>query len=131
MTPRKKRKSNKNTLGERAADKVSQIIGSWTFLIIQSLILGLWVILNVIAWNYKWDPYPFIFLNLALSFQAAYATPILLIAANRHDRADRELAKKDYQTDLEAKKLIEKVHAHLAYQDQILEDIKKEVEDKK
>ena len=74
------------TTGERVADVVTNWIGSWTFLIIQSVLLCLWIILNLIGWWRHWDPYPFILLNLALSFQAAYATPIIMMSQNRQAR---------------------------------------------
>ena len=64
-------------------------VGSWRFLAIQSCLLALWVALNVVGWVRHWDPYPFILLNLALSFQAAYTGPILLIASNRQEERDR------------------------------------------
>ena len=75
--------------GQRAAEKMAQVIGSWRFLAIQSCLLALWVALNVVGWVRHWDPYPFILLNLALSFQAAYTGPILLIASNRQEERDR------------------------------------------
>src|SRR5512144_2456071 len=61
------------TLGQRVADKVADTIGSWPFIIIQTIILTIWIILNGLAWVNRWDPYPFILLNLMLSFQAAYS----------------------------------------------------------
>lgn len=80
----------KRTRGERIADGFAAVVGSWTFIVIQSLLLAVWVILNVIAWRHQWDPYPFILLNLALSFQAAYASPIIMMSQNRQARiADR------------------------------------------
>lgn len=77
------------TFGERLADKVAATIGSWRFLIIQSAIIALWVVFNVIAVIRHWDPYPFILLNLAFSLQAAYTGPILLVAGNRQAQLDR------------------------------------------
>jgi uncharacterized membrane protein len=68
----------------------ARTVGSWTFIIIQSILLAIWVILNVLAWVKHWDPYPFILLNLALSFQAAYASPIIMMSQNRQAKlADR------------------------------------------
>ncbi len=78
------------TFGQIVADKCSSIIGSWKFIIIQSLILSLWIILNVtLPKTKRWDPYPFILLNLMLSFQAAYTGPVLLMASNRQSEIDR------------------------------------------
>ena len=71
------------TVGERVADFVAAGVGSWTFLIVQSVLLVIWIVLNFLNWNYHWDPYPFVLLNLILSFQAAFATPIILMSQNR------------------------------------------------
>lgn len=83
------------TAGERIADNAAALIGSWHFIIIQTFLVILWVILNVIAWDLKWDPYPFILLNLMFSVQAAYTGPILLLASNRQSAKDRALAQRD------------------------------------
>jgi uncharacterized membrane protein len=74
------------TKGEAVADKFASIIGSWKFIIIQSCLLIGWLVLNVVAWVHHWDPYPFILLNLALSFQAAYASPIIMMSQNRQGK---------------------------------------------
>src|SRR3984893_11867582 len=66
------------TTGQRIADQVAATMGSWKFIIIQSIILLAWIALNVTAFVEQWDPYPFILLNLALSFQAAYAAPFIM-----------------------------------------------------
>lgn len=66
--------------GALIADWVAKTVGSWRFIIIQSVILGIWIILNLIAIVGHWDPYPFILLNLVLSFQAAYAAPIIMMS---------------------------------------------------
>jgi uncharacterized membrane protein len=65
-----------SNMGERVADLVAETIGSWRFIIIQSILFVIWVILNVTAYVRQWDPYPFILLNLMLSFQAAYSGDI-------------------------------------------------------
>lgn len=77
------------TFGERLADKVATVIGSWPFLIIQTVLILIWVTLNVIGIINHWDPYPFILLNLCFSLQAAYTGPILLVAGNRQSQLDR------------------------------------------
>src|SRR5687767_12513391 len=92
----------KLTLGQRVADKVAATMGSWKFIIFQSTILFLWMALNVTAFVQQWDPYPFILLNLALSFQAAYAAPFIMMSQNRQQEIDRQTAKNDYQIDLKA-----------------------------
>ena len=85
--------------GARAADRVAAIIGSWRFIGIQSAILGVWIVLNAIGWRERWDPYPFILLNLMLSFQAAYSAPIIMMSQNRQAEKDRIAAAADYQVN--------------------------------
>jgi uncharacterized membrane protein len=83
------------TVGERIADNAAALVGSWRFIIVQTVLVAIWVILNIIAWDYKWDRYPFILLNLMFSVQAAYTGPILLLASNRQAATDRALAQRD------------------------------------
>ena len=90
------------TVGERVADKVADTIGSWRFIITQSIILTVWIILNVTAWINHWDPYPFILLNLALSFQAAYSGPVIMMSQNRQSLKDRLAAEVDHQVNTKA-----------------------------
>ena len=90
------------TLGQRVADKVADTIGSWRFIITQSIILIVWIILNVTAWINSWDPYPFILLNLMLSFQAAYAGPVIMMSQNRQSAKDRIAAEIDHQVNTKA-----------------------------
>lgn len=92
------------TLGQRAAERMAQVIG-WKFVIAQTVIIGLWIWLNVTWLSHvdHWDPYPFILLNLGLILQAAYTGPILLIAAQRQERKARELAQETHD-------LIREVH---------------------
>ena len=77
-------------------------MGSWKFIIIQSTLLAFWVALNVTAFINHWDPYPFILLNLALSFQAAYAAPIIMMSQNRQAEKDRLQSKNDYEINIKA-----------------------------
>src|SRR6267378_7505199 len=77
------------TLGERIADKAASGIGSWRFLIIQTIAVLLWLTLNIVGLVRKWDPFPFILLNLLFSVQAAYTGPVLLLAGNRQSQKDR------------------------------------------
>lgn len=77
------------TFGENVASKVVGFIGSWKFIIFQTIALSSWVTINIIAMTNGWDPYPFILLNLVLSFQAAFASPLILMAQNLTDRRDR------------------------------------------
>ena len=83
------------TTGERIADAAARLVGSWRFIIVQTLLVSAWVILNIVAWSTHWDPYPFILLNLMFSVQAAYTGPILLLASNRQAAKDRAVAQRD------------------------------------
>jgi uncharacterized membrane protein len=98
------------TAGQRIADSVAATMGSWRFIIIQSVILLIWIILNVTAYVQQWDPYPFILLNLALSFQAAYAAPFIMMSQNRQQDIDRKAAEHDYQVNVKAELEIELLH---------------------
>jgi uncharacterized membrane protein len=98
------------TIGQRIADAVAATMGSWTFIIIQSVLLMFWIALNVTAYVQQWDPYPFILLNLALSFQAAYAAPFIMMSQNRQQDIDRKSAENDYQINIKAELEIELLH---------------------
>src|SRR5690242_11085755 len=97
-------------LGQRIADKVAATMGSWTFIIIQSAVLLVWIVLNITAYVQRWDPYPFILLNLALSFQAAYAAPFIMMSQNQQQDIDRKAAENDYQVNVKAELEIELLH---------------------
>jgi uncharacterized membrane protein len=103
----------KLTLGQHIADIVAASMGSWNFIIIQSLILLVWIVLNVTAFVEQWDPYPFILLNLALSFQAAYAAPFIMMSQNRQQDIDRQAAEHDHQINIKAELEIELLHQKL------------------
>ena len=84
--------------GIHLADKIARFVGSWEFIILQSIVLIGWMLMNldhVVAF----DPYPFILMNLFLSAQAAYATPMILMSGNRQAVKDREELVKDLQVD--------------------------------
>lgn len=98
------------TMGDRLADAVAATIGSWRFIIIQSCVLFVWIVLNLIAFVRHWDPYPFILLNLMLSFQAAYAAPIIMMSQNRQAQIDRTDAKHDYEVNLKAELEVALLH---------------------
>jgi uncharacterized membrane protein len=95
------------SFGDRVSDRVATVMGSWRFIIIQSVILTFWVILNVVGVIQHWDPYPFILLNLMLSFQAAYAAPIIMMSQNRQAAIDRVDARHDYEVNQKAELEIE------------------------
>lgn len=93
--------------GGRLADSVAKGMGSWKFIILQSIFVACWMILNFVGYIYHWDAYPFILLNLVFSTQAAYAAPIIMMSQNRQSERDRIQAQADYQTNIEAKQEIE------------------------
>jgi len=100
--------------GQKLADAVANGMGSWRFIIWQTIIVAVWMILNIILLaTRRWDPYPFILLNLVFSTQAAYAAPIIMMAQNRQSQRDRAQADADYETNCEAKKEIEELQIRL------------------
>jgi uncharacterized membrane protein len=101
------------TLGERLADNVAAFVGSWRFIFIQSMLMLLWVVGNIYM-IFHFDPYPFIFLNLFMSAEAAFSTPIIMMSQNRQSDRDRHQAEADYQTNLEAEKRIEDLQKSIA-----------------
>jgi uncharacterized membrane protein len=98
------------TFGQKVADAVASGMGSWTFIIIQSGLLTVWIAANVTGFIMHWDPYPFILLNLALSFQAAYAAPFIMMSQNRQQDVDRKEAENDYKINIKAELEIELLH---------------------
>jgi uncharacterized membrane protein len=115
------------SMGQRIADKVASTVGGWPFIIIQSIILAFWIGVNVyLVQHYKdkaFDPYPFILLNLVLSFQAAYTGPIVMMSQNRQNEKDRYAAQCDFECNQKAEEEIRVLMEHLAHQDLILADI--------
>jgi uncharacterized membrane protein len=111
------------TVGQRAADRVAAIVGSWRFIIVQSVILVLWAWLNLLAWTRHWDPYPFILMNLFLSLQAAYTAPMLMMSQNRLAARDRLEAQNDFEINRKAEEEVRAVLEHLSAQDAALAKI--------
>jgi uncharacterized membrane protein len=99
------------TLSERLADQIASGIGSWRFLIVQTILVLLWVAVNLLGIAFRWDPYPFILLNLMFSVQAAYTGPVLLLAGNRQAQKDRLTLE---HAALEAERTDEQDHKILA-----------------
>ena len=97
------------TPGQRIADATARVMGSWPFIIGQTIIVAVWVVLNVTAWVKRWDPYPFILLNLMFSVQAAYAAPILMMSQNRQAERDRFQAQADFDTNVKAEAEVEEI----------------------
>ena len=111
------------TPGQRAADRVASIMGSWRFIVIQSLLMAVWVALNVAGWIRGWDPYPFVLLNLVLSLQAAYAAPIIMMSQNRQAERDRIEAHNDYSINQKAEEEVRAILDHLVSQAEALQVI--------
>lgn len=98
------------TFAEKAADKISEIAGSWTFIFISILFLISWVIINTIILKNDFDPYPFILLNLLLSCISALQAPIIMMSQNRASKKDSLRNQNDYKIDLKSELLLEDLH---------------------
>jgi uncharacterized membrane protein len=120
------------TVGQRVADRVASVVGGWPFIITQTIILMFWIASNVyLLTHYKekaFDPYPFILLNLVLSFQAAYTGPIVMMSQNRQNEKDRHAAQSDFECNVTAEEEIRVIMEHLVHQDAILTDISARLE---
>ena len=110
QSPAQMRPSHRLSLGQGIADHVAALVGSWRFILIQSALLFLWIVVNVIGFVREWDPYPFILLNLLLSFQAAYTAPVIMMSQNRQAEIDRRQAEHDYRVNVKAELEIELLH---------------------
>ena len=102
-----------STWGDKLSDALASGMGSWKFIIVQTIFVLAWMLLNVIGYIKHWDAYPFILLNLLFSTQAAYAAPIIMMAQNRQAERDRVQAQDDYQTNIDAKLEIENLQRRL------------------
>jgi uncharacterized membrane protein len=125
------------TLGQRVADRVAVSVGSWPFIIVQSILLCIWMVFNVYlvirlrtqpGFLKAWDPYPFILLNLVLSFQAAYTGPVVMMSQNRQSEKDRLAAQNDYEINKKAEAEIEVILRHLVHQDRLILDATTRIE---
>jgi uncharacterized membrane protein len=115
----------RRTLGERVADAVTGRVGSWPFIILQSLLLAAWIVANAFLirnWlgGKPFDPYPFILLNLVLSFQAAYTGPVVMMSQNRQAAKDRDEAEHDYDVNREALERLKRLEDGLARLEKML-----------
>ena len=111
-------------LGVTLAEAVVTFIGSWTFIILQTLMVTAWIIINIVSYVHHYDPYPFILLNLFLSFQAAYATPMILMSSNVQAEKDRKKTDKDLALDEESNKILKLLMKDLKIDEQSLLDHK-------
>lgn len=107
-----KQEEAKMTFGDKVADKVSEIAGSWGFILAFSLFLVFWIVLNgfILTGNNKIDSYPFILLNLLLSCIAALQAPIIMMSQNRQAKKDSLRNQNDYQVDLKSELILEDLH---------------------
>ena len=94
------------TIWQRYADALASYMGSWAFLLVFITLLVVWIILNILAWTFTWDPYPFILLNLTLSTISALQAPIILMSQNRQAERDRINANYDYSVNKKAEEEI-------------------------
>ena len=108
--------AKRQTRGDRVADRVAAFIGSWKFIIGQTAIMVVWILVNTLAvfGVIRFDEYPFVFLNLFMSAEAAFATPLILMSQNRSAERDRDHAQHDYDVNVEAKAEIEELMTTLA-----------------
>ena len=127
-------KEEKISFGEKVADKITAVAGSWTFIIIFTLFLILWIILNIYAFE-NVDPYPFILLNLVLSCIASLQAPIIMMSQNRQAKKDSLRSRNDYKTDLKSELILEELHDKITAieksQKKILEYIQSKDQEKK
>ena len=114
------------TQGEKVADWVYKNVGSWRFILIQSILVVVWVVLNATAYIRAWDPYPFIFMNLIFSLQSAYTASLIMMSQNRQDKLK---AHNDYLMNLRAEEESRAVLENLAAQDKALEVIYQELQE--
>ena len=107
-------KLDKNNLkfSDKVADAITNIAGSWYFIIGFSLFLIIWILLNVYLWD-NVDPYPFILLNLLLSCIAALQAPIIMMSQNRQAKKDSLRNQNDYRIDLKSELILEQLHDHI------------------
>jgi uncharacterized membrane protein len=110
--------------GEKIADWVYRNLGSWRFILIQSILVAVWVVLNITAYLQVWDPYPFIFMNLIFSLQSAYTASLILMSQNRQDRLK---AHNDYLINFRAEEESKAVLDNFAAQNKALEEIYREL----
>ncbi len=119
------------TFGQKVADSVANGMGSWRFIIWQTVFVIVWMTVNVVGIMQHWDPFPFILLNLLFSTQAAYAAPIIMMSQNRAAERDRAQAQNDYETNIAAKEEIEALMRRLdAIEENKLDRILKILEEK-
>lgn len=124
-----KEEDERRTMGDKLADKVTEIAGSWGFIIVFCLFLILWMIINTIM-IVKFDEYPFILLNLILSCIAALQAPVIMMSQNRAAKKDSLRSLNDYKTDLKSELILEVLHEQMRDLQSNQKKILKMLEDK-
>lgn len=112
---------NQTTLSDRISDIVTDFVGSWKFLLFQTVVFILWVSVNIYFASNPFDPYPFIFLNLIMALETVYTTPLIMMSQNRQETRDRVRDDADFEADINAEKNIALVRVEI-------EDLKKKIE---
>ncbi len=110
----------RTTRPQRIAEDFSRLVGSWTFVVLQVLLTGAWLALNVIARVNHWDPYPFQLLNLVMSVEAVFAAAIVLMAIGRLMERDRVRAQHQYEVDVKQEEEMRMLMHHMEVQDEVL-----------
>lgn len=135
MSPNKKIRNATSVIsdirdfGDKLSDGFVNMIGTWTFITIQTTLIIIWIFLNVLAYVNHWDPYPFILLNLGLSLQAAYAGPIIMMSQNRMNEKDRIRDEVDFEINARSAEEIEEIQLYLKrIEDKKLSQIQKDIE---
>lgn len=115
----------KLTLGQKAADRLTKFCGSWTFIISLFVFMSIWIFLNLTAYVYHWDPWPFIILNLTLSCLAAIQAPIILMSQNREEEKMKIKAERDYLINKKAEREVEDIQKDLDEIKKLIRNIRK------
>lgn len=125
IEPQPRLPPDRRTFGQRATDIVTTFCGSWLFITILFVYIIIWVSLNIMGLIYRWDPWPFILLNLTLSCLAAIEAPIILMSQNRQAEKDRKKIAYDYQIDRKAERGIQQIQKELVEIKKMIRKIKK------
>jgi uncharacterized membrane protein len=110
----------RTTAAHRIADDFGRLVGSWTFVLIQTVLAVAWLVLNSVAVTNHWDPYPFQLLNLVFSFEAAAWASLVLMSINRQVDRERIRAQNEFETEVREEEELKAVMTHLEVQDEVL-----------
>ncbi len=128
------RAAQKDSLGQRAADRIAKFAGSWGFIFTFIAVLLAWMVGNVLLAAGAFDPYPFILLNLVLSCVAAIQAPLIMMSQNRQEEKDRRRAENDYKVNLKTEIMIDELYTKmnriLAQQEHILRQLRTQAPEK-